>query len=587
MQTSDVGSFIGRTLGAYRIERLLGQSDAGGAYLAWHVERGQVVMVVTFGLPQSSPQERAQFRARFAQEGDALSRLDHPNILPIYDFGEHAGFLYLVTAFAKEASLSQVLKRQSCLNAQQTSRVFNQLAAALDYAHERGVVHGMLGLSNIMTGSELNVRIAGFGLSTMLGMLRQNRPGYPLAHLFSASGTFLGKPAYIAPEQVLGMPVSASSDIYALGIMLFELLTGILPFGGTDLLDIALQRLRQPMPSLATLSADVPEAFDLVIKKLGSRDPAKRYTRAGEAAETFARILNLSVEPQKIGTPGARQEAQNGQFILPPGVNWLEEQVTPSGKWQIIPPVVTGKMPALPPSEKTASGPNELFHQLEDQPVSRGKRAASPRSIDPFAWWSARSASSKADLAWTSDLARPTRAKARRRRPARQARRRLVTLLVAGTATAGALAVGGLSFTHLVQSMNRSQQQTMTPPGSNATPKKPSPVPTKGAHPTHTGMVIGVTGQALNSSKEFKNPRDGRASLLLHLTTGAFVACERACTHEGVLVNYDPASQMLVCPAHGAVFDPLHDFRHVAGPGKGPLASVAIRVNKDGTVTAD
>jgi Rieske Fe-S protein len=89
----------------------------------------------------------------------------------------------------------------------------------------------------------------------------------------------------------------------------------------------------------------------------------------------------------------------------------------------------------------------------------------------------------------------------------------------------------------------------------------------------------------LNSAQNFTNPADGHGSLLIHLGNGNFVACERACTHEGVPVNYDPGQGKLVCPAHNAVFDPLNGFSHISGPGNGPLPGVSIRVNKDGTIT--
>ena len=219
--------------------------------------------------------------------------------------------------------------------------------------------------------------------------------------------------------------------------------------------------------------------------------------------------------------------------------------------------------------------------------------------------------------------------------------------MVAGTA--GVLTVGGISFAHLVQSMKQSQSQVANVPtagstaptttqggntptvettnGTQKTPTtsksptaKPSPSVTNGAQPSptsqptqttptpqptqttptpqptqpptptptqppHTGTVIGHTNQPTNSAVTFTNPADNQGSLLMHLSNGNFVACERACTHQGVPVNYDPGSGQLVCPAHGAVFDPLHGCSHVSGPGSGPLAPVSIRVNADGTLT--
>jgi thiosulfate dehydrogenase [quinone] large subunit len=97
--------------------------------------------------------------------------------------------------------------------------------------------------------------------------------------------------------------------------------------------------------------------------------------------------------------------------------------------------------------------------------------------------------------------------------------------------------------------------------------------------------VIGYSSQATNSAKGFSNPADDQGSLLIHLPNGKFVACERACTHAGVPVDYDPGSRQLVCPAHGATFDPLNGFNNTSGPGNGPLPGISIRVNSDGMIT--
>ena len=123
---------------------------------------------------------------------------------------------------------------------------------------------------------------------------------------------------------------------------------------------------------------------------------------------------------------------------------------------------------------------------------------------------------------------------------------------------------------------------TQTPqPTPKPTQPPPTPTPTP---PQHTGTVIGHTNMSNNSSVTFTNPADGQGSLLIRLSNGNFVACERACTHAGVPVNYDPGSGQIVCPAHGAIFNPSNGS-HVSGPGNGPLPTVSIRVNADGTIT--
>ncbi len=653
MQQSGVGQLVGRTLGEYRIERLLGHGQLGAAYLGRQLSRGRTVMITTFNFPEGiSAQERDHFTVRFAQEGAALVRLTHPNILPIYDFGEQPGYLCQVTAFVKGASLGQVLKQQGRFTPQQALDVLKQVASGLDYAHSQGVVHGILRLSNVLLNNDLTVQIAGFGVRAMLEVSGKRQGRQPQAYFFSTSGTLLGSPENISPERVLGNPVDARSDIYALGVMLFELLSGTLPFSGANPLDMALKRIQQPVPSAHAVCPDVPETLDLVINKTLERDPAKRYQHAGDIAESFERVLTMLEVTQQATDSRTQQLAQGPQLTLPPTVNWFEEAVIPSEKWQLVPPIVTGHMPVVTTSsssEKPAKvlagswqmhpsatvqpdSPTEMVPAKEALSPPAGSRPESLAGVDPFAWWSATSPKPGAPLEPGTFTQRSPVRLARsnqrsRRRPAQQDRRKLLKLMAVGTA--GVLTVGGISFAHFIQSLKQSQSQianaptagstapattqgntptvgstngTQTTPASSKSPtaqtspsatKAPQPSPTPQptqprptpTQPSHTGTVIGYTNQPTNSSKYFTNPADGQGSSLLHLPNGNFVACERACTHEQVPVNYDPASHQLVCPAHGAIFDPLNGFSLVSGPGNGPLAKVSIRINADGTIT--
>ena len=591
--------------------------------------------------------------------------IDGVQILWVHCHLEQSDYLYLVTAFVKGASLGQVLKQQGRFTPDQTLDVLKQLAAGLDDAHNKGAVHGILGLSNVLLSNELTVQIAGFGLRTMLEVFGNIQHKQPQASLFSTSGTFLGSPEYISPERVQGMPVDARSDIYALGVMLFELLSGTPPFSGANPLDIALKRIQQPGPSVHAACPDVSEALDLVISKTLERNPAKRYQHAGDIAAAFERVLRLLEAVERSPTSRAQQLAQGPQITLPPTVNWFEEVGIPFGKWQLMPPIVTGHMPAVTSSsssekaarEGTASwqmnpsateqpgSPAEMLLAKEALPSPAGNHPDSMPGVDPFALWSATSAKTESPIPGMF-VRRPTvslsigRGRSRPR-PAQADRRRLVKLIVVGTATAGVLGVGGISFAHFMQSVKQVQSRIANAPGTGSTQttqstqsiqptqgttpgagptqgtqtqntptagktptpgasstQTPQPSPTAHSTPTpqptpkptptpppHTGTVIGHTSQATNSATTFNNPTDGQGSLLIHLPNGNFVACERPCTHVGVPVNYDPGSGQIVCPAHGAVFDPLHGFSHVSGPGSGPLATVTIRINGDGTIT--
>lgn len=645
MQMLTVDQLVGRTLGDYQVEQLLGHGQLSAVYMARQKAQGRIVMITTFNIPRTlSSQARARFSARFAQEGAALVALRHPHILPTYDFGEQADYPYLVTAFVKGASLAQALKQQVRFTPQQALGVLKQLADGLDYAHSHGVIHSILSSANILVTNELAVQIAGFGLRTVLEVQGGEGSGLPNAHLFSASGAFLGNPEYIAPERVQGLPVDARADIYALGIILFELLTGVKPFSGAHPLEAAMQRLLQPVPSVHGMCPGVPAALDLVMNKALERDPAGRYQRAGEIVRAFERVLNILEAAEQAPAARIQQAGFDTQLTLPPTVNWFDEEVIPTGKWQLVPPIITGRLAAVqatspetgpevcvPPAVQGAGSSLQRPPVLTDyvtatKPAHAAEHPPAQESlsagVDPFAWWSATSQKTGTPTPGTFGGRSPVRLAGSNRRPRRQpsveGRRRVVTLLATGGAV-GILGAAGISFAHFVQSMKQAQianvpTTTSTRPAHGNTPtaastqgaqktptttrtptaNKPSPSPTKAPQPTqppqptpppHTGTVIGYTNQALNTSKGFTNPGDGNASLLIHLPGGNFVACEKACTHEGVPVYYDGNSHQLVCPAHGAIFDPANNFSVVQGPANTPLPGVSIRVNKDGTIT--
>lgn len=625
----------GSVLGGYRIERLLGRSQLGAAYLALQPERGIRAMVTTFHFSESQAgAEREQFRARFAREGAALTRLVHANILPIYAFGEQPDYIYLVTAFAKEASLGQILKQSTRFAPQQTLHILKQLAAGLDYAHSQGIMHGMLSLANVVAGSDLQVGIAGFGLRTMLEIHGNEQSSRPLAHLSSVHGAFLGNPEYVSPERVLGLPIDARADIYALGVILFALLSGKQPFHGNTPLDLALQRLQQPPPLVHAACAEVPEAFDLVIGRMLERDPTRRFQSAGEVVTAFERVVKAQEVARDVSAqPATPRAAPDEQLTLPPTVNWFDEQVTPSGRWQVAPPIgaVTEPLEAeeaspgsaispalqyaqagrgngenlLAPPTPAHNGPGNFATGTETVPLpvpaalpaTSGKfaapasgNAASLAGVDPFVWWSSAGNGRRTPQAAPARHV-PLRLAMGGARPDQRGRRKVVTMLATGVVAAGALTVGGITFARLTQSMKQPQRSAHAPAAgsSSATGGMPQTPANSSATATpqsaHTGTVIGSTMLTVNNSLTFSNPADGIGSLLIHLADGKFVACERTCPHRGVAVNYDPQSRMLVCPAHGAVFDPLHGFKHIAGPGNGPLVRVAIHVNSDGTIT--
>lgn len=639
MQTLNVDQLVGKTLGAhgeYQVERLLGQGQLSSVYIARQRNAQRTVMVIVFNIPEGiSLRSRERFLARFTQEGTILSKLKHPNILPTYDFGNLGQSPYLVTEFVKTVSLAQVLKQQKRFTPQQALHILRQIAEAFDYAHDHGVIHGMFSSTNIVMKKELTIQIAGFGLRTILEVLGDEQHKLPHSHLFSANGAFLGNAAYIAPERVLDMAVGVPADIYALGVLLFEMLSGTLPFSGENSLETAMRRIEQPVPSLHKVAPDVPEALDLVISKAMERNPERRYSRAGEMVSAMERILTVLEASPKTVASRSLQSAQDIQATLPPTVNWLaeEDELMAVRQWQFL----TNQVPSVQASTDTSTngsvgkGAGQLPVQItETTPPGTEGGNSLVGGVDPFTWWAAN-ATQATPVRKQATAATPgmfSRSSGRRTR-FQQERRRVVSLIATGVVAAGVVAVGGISFANFMQSLRHGQvastqtQTTGTTPStqgqtptsaptmSGSTQKTPAhsttptakvqPTPTKGIPPTpqpttprptptptqpsHTGTVIGSTSQGTNTAKSFNNPADGNGSLLIHLTNGKFVACEKACTHEGVPIYYDAGQQKLVCPAHGAVFDPFNGFSVVSGPAPSAQPGVSVRVNADGTIT--
>jgi Rieske Fe-S protein len=319
--------------------------------------------------------------------------------------------------------------------------------------------------------------------------------------------------------------------------------------------------------------------------------------------------------------------------------------VTPYSSSETPPRVGTGSGQMKPSATVHPNSPTERVPAKEALPSPAGNSPDSMAGIDPFAWWSATSTRPGMPSATPGTFTprspvRLAHSNPRSsRRPAQLGRRKFIKLLAVGTV--GAITVSGISFAHFIQSLKQSPSQIANAPTAGSatstattgntptigttsttgttgtakgtqntpTPSKsptakpsptsqptqqptPTPKPTQPPQPTpkpgHTGTVIGYTNQPTNSSKSFTNPADGQGSLLMHLSNGNFVACQRACTHVGVPVNYDPGSGQLVCPAHGAIFDPLHGCSQVPGSGPSglsPLPQVTIHVNVDGTIT--
>jgi serine/threonine protein kinase len=624
----------GTMLGDYQIERLLNHGKQGTAYIAKSRGQGQPVMVTIFSLPETLPDPiRQAFWARFSQESQKLVSLRHPQLLPLHTYGEYAGYPYLVSSFMKGRSLAQIIKQQPRFTPQQTLLILKQVAVGLDYMHKNQVIHGSLNSTSILVDDAQAVTLAGIGLRSLLERFGLEQRNHPHAHLYSITGTFLGTPEYLAPEYAQGNPVDTRADIYSLGVILFEMLTGTYPFSGQDAVEVVQKSLRQSALPLQSLRSDLPVGLNQVVQQALAPNPAQRFRTAGELAEAFThawQTAQLNQQPQKGAQPYAGRGAE---MTLPPTVNWSEEALTDAltsaSLGQGIPPATMGNLTSIEPPS-TGRIPARQY-QMPEQYTTSAKQAAmrqqqqAPEVIgeDPFARWSATSAkmeTQQPEKRTQNKKAASAPAKGQKKqKPANPDRRKVIATVASGGAiAAGAIAFGALKYMNLLPlpgqatqagSMSNTQKtqtaSTSNTPGKTTTKSgqqgtkssqattqqgtKSAQTTAKSAQPPaaqHTGTVIGnTTTLALNSAKSFTNPADGSQSLLIHLPNGQFVAAEGACTHEGVQVKYHPDTHTLICPLHQAVFDPANNFKVLQPPAPTPLKAVPIHVNNDGTIT--
>ncbi len=359
MQTVSTDQLVGQTVGHYTVKSLLGRGRLSAVYLAQHPTQSTAAALTTFIIPERfSAETRTRFAQRFTREAAALTALSHRNLLPIYEYGEQFGYPYLITPYMTNGSLADILQRQGRCTPTYALEVLEQIAAGLEYAHSKGIVHGTLKPANILSGTEQNLLVAGFGLVHMLQMRGIEQNDQPYSYLLSIADTFLYASTYIAPEVVQGQPIDPRSDIYALGIILFELLSGRPPFSGTSPLDTALQHLQRPLPSLHKLSPDIPISMELVINHALAPDPSQRFQRVSDLVEAFAQVCKGAVNrPQRahnneaaflLDEPKAARDLQN-----------VPEEEVSIGGWQLTPPIMTGKLLAPRASVKTNSMPTQ------------------------------------------------------------------------------------------------------------------------------------------------------------------------------------------------------------------------------------
>ncbi|GEM_PF-3529168 len=307
----NIQGLVGQTLGQYRIIEQIGEGGMAVVFKAYQPSLSREVALKV--LPPHFA-KKGDFSQRFEREAQAIGNLHHPNILAVYDSGQEKGYSYLAMRYIANAkTLTDVMKKP--LPPQRIIELISQIAGALDHAHKMGIIHRDIKPSNILMDGDWAL-LSDFGLAKMVeGSVE-----------LTGTGVGMGTPAYMSPEQGMGKKVDHRTDIYALGIILFEMLTGQIPHKAETPLATIMKRVNEPLPMPRTLNPNIPEAAEQVLLKALAQEPTHRFDSAGEMvialkeaySDKAAQVLSnftattTSIEPKTFVEPKSEPKTTTG-----------------------------------------------------------------------------------------------------------------------------------------------------------------------------------------------------------------------------------------------------------------------------------
>jgi serine/threonine-protein kinase len=349
----------GSSVGRYRIEKLLGAGAMGEVYLAEDPQIDRKLAIKTVRIA-GRPQDVEERKRRLLREARAAGRLLHPNVVTLFDAGEAEGLLYLAFEFVEGTDLAARLEAGERPSLREVLRIVRQAAEALDYAHGQGIVHRDIKPSNILLDRHGRVKVADFGIAKVAG---QNTE-------LTVAGSVMGSPQYLSPEQVRGEDLDGRSDIFSLGVVLYEILSGNRPFNGDTITTLVYQILHQEPPPVSELRA-VPPRLEELLRRMLAKDRDDRAATAGEVARELAFIEGELTEETLSAPAGSgayeatRLLPRSGpRTVLPPPPPGLRSTrgtvpASPATTPSVRPPVsaVPPPAPVAPAVSAVGTGP--------------------------------------------------------------------------------------------------------------------------------------------------------------------------------------------------------------------------------------
>jgi serine/threonine protein kinase len=294
----------GQMLGPYQIISQIGKGGMATVYKAYQpsMDRNVAIKVLPSQLAESK-----EFAGRFQQEARIIAKLEHPHILPVFDYGESGGISYLVMRYFESGTLKDKMEFGRPLPLDEIDRIFTQLADALSYAHAHGIIHRDLKPANVLLDAQGNLFLTDFGIAKLLESAAPH---------FTQTDAIMGTPAYISPEQAQAETVDQRSDIYSLGIILYEMVTGRVPFTADTPLAVILKHVSDPLPLPSAIKTDIPEAIEKVILKALAKHPEDRFATAAEFVAAWKRALNEK-EPVRRASSAPTEAASRPGMTAP------------------------------------------------------------------------------------------------------------------------------------------------------------------------------------------------------------------------------------------------------------------------------
>jgi len=288
------------TLGRYEVSGELGRGAMGVVYKGQDPKIRRTVAIKTITLSEFDEDSLGEMKERFFREAESAGLLTHPNIVTIYDCGEEHDLAYIAMEYLEGGDLEEFTKPDNLFPIHKTLTVVAEVAEALDYAHTKDIVHRDIKPANIMMLRETKeVKVTDFGIARITSSSK------------TKTGIVLGTPSYMSPEQVSGKKVDGRSDIFSLGVVLFELLTGQKPFTGEDITSLMFKIAKEKHPSPRDINPKIPSVLEKIIDKALEKDLEKRYQRAGEMAAHLRQVIAKidEIRSKKVSKPDKQPDS--------------------------------------------------------------------------------------------------------------------------------------------------------------------------------------------------------------------------------------------------------------------------------------